>query len=110
MNWFKNLRVGAKLGWAFAAVIAVTITVGIVAMWDFQQLRSVSQELVSDWLPSVQHLSEIKADTLQARKQIVVQIVCHTNRPNHCLSLTNCTLQHPHPSTRNPVASTHSTF
>jgi methyl-accepting chemotaxis protein len=67
MKFFSNLRLAVKLGSAFAAVLALTAIVGIVAIWQLAQVNDTAMKLSSHWMPGIQVIEDIKAQVQRIR-------------------------------------------
>jgi len=59
----SNLRIGAKLGAAFAAIVVMTMALGVFAWSQLSAINSNVVDLATNWLPSIQVLGEMQ-DTL----------------------------------------------
>jgi methyl-accepting chemotaxis protein len=67
MKFLTNLRLAVKLGSAFAAVLALTVIVGIVAIWQLAQVNDTSMKLSSHWLPGIRVIEDIKSQIARVR-------------------------------------------
>jgi methyl-accepting chemotaxis protein len=67
MKFLTNLRLSMKLGGAFAAVLALTAVVGIVAIWQLAQVNDTSMKLSSHWMPSIRVIEDIKSQIARIR-------------------------------------------
>ena len=59
----SDLRIGAKLGAAFATIVVMTMALGIFAWSQLGAINNNVVDLASNWLPSIRVLGEIQ-DTL----------------------------------------------
>ena len=67
MQWFKNLRLASKLALSFSAVVLLTVTMGLFALLQLGTLRSKSDEVTGNWLPSVRLTSALNTNTSDFR-------------------------------------------
>jgi methyl-accepting chemotaxis protein len=56
MNWFKNLKITAKLALSFGVLLAILAGVGTVAIMRLGAVAAKSHEIARNWLPSVEYL------------------------------------------------------
>ena len=68
MKLFTNLKIGAKLGLAFATIEALLVVLGVLAMTQLAKVHGSTVEIATDWLPSVRTLGELKDDALNVRR------------------------------------------
>jgi len=59
MNWFKNLKITAKLAVSFGVLLVIMAGVGVLAIFRLGMVAHHSQEIVNNWLPSVEYLNAI---------------------------------------------------
>jgi methyl-accepting chemotaxis protein len=59
MNWFKNLKITAKLALSFGVLLAIMAGVGTVAIMRLGAVAAKSHEIARNWLPSVEYLNEM---------------------------------------------------
>ncbi|WP_343585544.1 methyl-accepting chemotaxis protein [Herbaspirillum sp.] len=67
MNWFHNLNIAKKLALSFAAVIALTVLLGLFAVIQLKEVNKASSEIVSRWLPSIEAAREIQGSLPRMR-------------------------------------------
>lgn len=67
MKFFSRMGLAAKLGFVFAAMIALTAIVGGVAMWQLAQVNDTSKKLSSHWMPSIRVVEDIKSQIARIR-------------------------------------------
>jgi len=67
MKFLTNLRLAVKLGTAFAVVLALTVIVGIVAIWQLAQVNDTSMKLSSHWVPGIRVIEDIKSQLARIR-------------------------------------------
>jgi methyl-accepting chemotaxis protein len=65
---FSDLKLGTKLGAAFSIVILLTVCVGTFAIQQMGRLNRSTEEIATDWLPSVQTLGLVRATLNQLRR------------------------------------------
>jgi methyl-accepting chemotaxis protein len=67
MKWLHDLRLSTKLGLAFAAVLALTVFVGVFSIVKLAQVNNTADELSSRWMPSMRVIQDIKAQIARVR-------------------------------------------
>jgi len=64
---FSNLRIGAKLGLAFAAMVLLNVLLGVLAIVQMGQINDDTRDVATNWLPSVQALGDMRATANRLR-------------------------------------------
>ncbi|MEJ0039082.1 MAG: methyl-accepting chemotaxis protein [Gammaproteobacteria bacterium] len=59
MQWFNNLRLTGKLMASFAAVLAITCGLGVLAIVRLSDVAATSQSITDDYMPSLDRLGAI---------------------------------------------------
>jgi methyl-accepting chemotaxis protein len=67
MKTSSGLSLAGKLGSTFAAVIALAVIVGTVAIWQLAQVNDTSMNLSSHWMPSIRVIEDIKSQIARIR-------------------------------------------
>ena len=67
MNWLQRLKLSTKLGLAFAAVLALTVGVGVFSILKLAQVNATAGELSSRWMPSMRAVQDIKSQIARVR-------------------------------------------
>ena len=67
MAWITNMRVGAKLALAFLIVVLLSIALGSLSLMQLNNLNGNTQNIATNWLPSVRELAGIRASLLEFR-------------------------------------------
>jgi methyl-accepting chemotaxis protein len=67
MNWLQRLKLSTKLGLAFAAVLALTVGVGVFSIVKLAQVNATAGELSSRWMPSMRAVQDIKSQIARVR-------------------------------------------
>jgi CHASE3 domain sensor protein len=65
----KSMKLGTKLGLAFALLVLLTVAVGVFALSRLSSVNARTQELAENRLPSVKALGELQAAANQLRRQ-----------------------------------------
>jgi methyl-accepting chemotaxis protein len=60
MKWFIDLKIAKKLLLSFACVLILTGITGIFAIVQLGKVSSASNELATNWLPTIQNLGQMK--------------------------------------------------
>src|ERR1700751_4495636 len=68
MGWFRNLKIGAKLGVGFGAVLILVVLLGMLAMLQLSKVNASTTDLATNWLPSVQTLGTLQSDASSLRR------------------------------------------
>jgi methyl-accepting chemotaxis protein len=68
MNALGNLKIGKKLGLGFGSVLLLTVTLGVVSLAQISKVNGSTVEIATNWLPSVQALGKLAADTSAFRR------------------------------------------
>ncbi|MCB1191551.1 MAG: MCP four helix bundle domain-containing protein [Leptospiraceae bacterium] len=67
MKWFKNLKIGVKVVFAFTIVLVLIILMGAFSIYQLNALYLVAKEINSNWLPSVRVISNMNTITSDIR-------------------------------------------
>ncbi|MBB3214267.1 methyl-accepting chemotaxis protein [Herbaspirillum sp. Sphag1AN] len=67
MRWFYNLKIARKLFLSFSIILVVVAGLGGFALLQLQQVNAASSKIVTDWLPSIRTLSQIKLTLARSR-------------------------------------------
>ncbi|WP_345061502.1 methyl-accepting chemotaxis protein, partial [Acidovorax lacteus] len=66
--YLSNLRIGAKLGFGFLAVVLLTFVVGIAALLQMDRMQGESENITQNLLPSVGLTAELRIDANRIRR------------------------------------------
>ncbi|NVD70834.1 methyl-accepting chemotaxis protein [Duganella sp. BJB488] len=75
MKWFNSLRLGQKLGLAFSAVLALTVLVGVLSVWELAQVNNTSKRFSARWMPSIRVIEDIKSQIARIRTRELQYII-----------------------------------
>ncbi|MFJ3055193.1 methyl-accepting chemotaxis protein [Herbaspirillum sp. NPDC087042] len=67
MNWFNNLKIAKKLILSFAAVIVLTVILGLFAIRELKMVNQASTDIASNWLPSIKAAQVLQASLPRMR-------------------------------------------
>ncbi|HEX8702096.1 MAG TPA: methyl-accepting chemotaxis protein, partial [Myxococcaceae bacterium] len=67
MIWFQNLRIASKVFITFLGLLALAVFLGAFALAQMADVRMASQQISSNWLPSVEALADLKERTADFR-------------------------------------------
>ena len=67
MNWLREFRLATKLALAFAAVLVLTVGVGIFSIVQLATVRTTAAELSSRWMPSMRVVQDLKSQIARVR-------------------------------------------
>ena len=65
---FSNLKLGTKLGAAFFALVLLSIAVGGFAVAQLAKINASTEEIASNWLPSIKVLGQMRVTVNQFRR------------------------------------------
>ncbi|MRV71097.1 HAMP domain-containing protein [Duganella sp. FT92W] len=68
MKWFYNLRIARKLNITFGIVQVLTLFLGVNALMAMGRMHAASDDLATDWMPSVQGAMAIRIDVGEFRR------------------------------------------
>src|SRR5450830_1771721 len=68
MNTLRQLKIGARLGLAFATVLLLLTLLGAFGMYQTSQANFYAKDLGTNWLPSVKVLGDIRATLNEVRR------------------------------------------
>jgi methyl-accepting chemotaxis protein len=75
MNWFNRLRLASKLGITFAAVLALTLLVGVISIRELAKVNDTSLRLSSHWMPGIRVIEDIKSEIARIRTRELQYII-----------------------------------
>ncbi|WP_198117115.1 methyl-accepting chemotaxis protein [Massilia rhizosphaerae] len=75
MNWFNRLRLASKLGITFAAVLALTLLVGVISIRELAKVNDTSLRLSSHWMPGIRVIEDIKSQVARIRTRELQYII-----------------------------------
>ena len=67
MKWLHDLKLATKLALAFAAVLVLTVGVGIFSIVQLATVRTTASELSTRWMPSMRVVQDLKAQIARVR-------------------------------------------
>jgi len=68
MAWFRNLKIGNKLGLGFATVLAVTVVLGVFSIQQLSKVNMSTVDIATTWLPSARALGELRYEVSVVRR------------------------------------------
>jgi methyl-accepting chemotaxis protein len=84
MNWFYNLRIARKLNITFAIVLFFIGGLGVFSVTQLAALNHNTNELATNWLPSVRTLSQM-ALTMSRARSFDLQHLLTTQNQEHAI-------------------------
>jgi methyl-accepting chemotaxis protein len=67
---FAKMKLSLKIGSSFGLVIALTASIGSVAVWQMKSVQVMSEKMGREYLPEVRLATEIERNSLQAMLKI----------------------------------------
>src|SRR5450830_1235419 len=67
MNYFRNMKLSAKLMLSFLCVLLLTAVLGALSLLQITRVYQVSADLNSRWTPATRLLLEIRSDLARFR-------------------------------------------
>ncbi|MFT3814620.1 MAG: methyl-accepting chemotaxis protein [Acidovorax sp.] len=64
---FSNLRIGVKLGWAFTAVVLLSVLLGALSVVQLGRMHANTEDVSGNWLPSIEVLGNMRATANRLR-------------------------------------------
>ena len=74
MMWFQNLTIARKLALAFSITTLMTLALGIFALLRLDAANAQLKDLSENWMPSVQHLGEMRSQLGEYRTYEISQL------------------------------------
>ncbi|HYG05095.1 MAG TPA: MCP four helix bundle domain-containing protein, partial [Stenotrophomonas sp.] len=74
MKWFQNLTIARKLALAFSITTLMTLALGVFALTRLSTGNTQLQDLSGNWMPSVQHLGEMRSQLGEYRTFEISQL------------------------------------
>jgi methyl-accepting chemotaxis protein len=68
MQSFRNLKIGMKLIVAMLTVVAMTVCLGVFAVYQLSRVNDVTTDITTNWLPKVQLLGRLTQDINLVRR------------------------------------------
>ncbi len=68
MTFFRNLRIGKKLGIGFGLVLTLMAALGVFSLLQLSKMQRAASDLGTNWLPSVQNISAVRLDAASIRR------------------------------------------
>jgi methyl-accepting chemotaxis protein len=94
MNWFNNLKISKKLIISFSAVLVLMIVLGLLSIKQIHDVKACSDELATDWMPSIGILGKINDECGTYRRYEMRYIIANTEEEkNSAQSQMNATLE-----------------
>jgi methyl-accepting chemotaxis protein len=73
----STLRLSTQLAWAFATVIAIALTIGAVGMLELSRVNHDTDDIATNWLPSVEALGKVEASAGKIRRIELMEPLSH---------------------------------
>ena len=80
---FSNTKISVKLSGAFLIMVLLTGVIGVFALTQLARINATTEEMASNWLPSIQYNGEIQGllnDLRQAETQHVMAVTAEEKK------------------------------
>jgi methyl-accepting chemotaxis protein len=77
MKWFSELKLATKLGASFAAVLLLSLILGVFSLHQLTLINEASTDIAQNWMPSVRAVLQMKSSLGRFRSQ-ELQLVLST--------------------------------
>ena len=81
---FSDIKISVKLGVAFAIMVALSTVMGGFALLQLARINANTEEMASNWIPSIQYLDDIQGllnAVRQAELQHVIGVTAEDKKP-----------------------------
>lgn len=81
---FSNIKIGVKLGAAFAIMVALSTVMGGFSLLQLARINANTEGMASTWIPSIQYLDDIQGllnDVRLAELQHVIGVTTEDKKP-----------------------------
>jgi methyl-accepting chemotaxis protein len=68
VQWFSKLKLATKLAISFAAVLVLTLTVGVLSIVQLARVNQTATDLGANWMPSVKTVLELRSNLARYRQ------------------------------------------
>ena len=68
MSFLSRLNIGARLGAAFSAVLALTAVVGVISIASISTVNDATAEIATNWLPATELLGDYRSAMNRVRR------------------------------------------
>ncbi|QGZ43213.1 methyl-accepting chemotaxis protein [Pseudoduganella flava] len=75
MKWLSELKLSTKLGLAFAAVLVLTVIVGLFSINQLAKVNATATDLSSRWMPAMRVIQDIKSQIARVRTRELQYII-----------------------------------
>jgi methyl-accepting chemotaxis protein len=75
MNWFSNMKIGAKLGIGYGTILSLVVVLGALSLLEMAKINANLLDIATNWLPSVQTLGELRFDAASVRRLELLYLV-----------------------------------
>jgi methyl-accepting chemotaxis protein len=69
MSWFKNLKISSKIISIVLAIMALMLLLGVIAILELSKVNGSTEEIATNWLPSVHAVDNMDATISDYRRQ-----------------------------------------
>jgi len=83
MGWFRNLKIGMKLGVGFGLEILLVLLLGVFSIVQLARVNGETVEIATNWLPSVASVDKLRFDASAARRDALNLVVASADKRAH---------------------------
>ncbi|GJJ01069.1 methyl-accepting chemotaxis protein [Duganella rhizosphaerae] len=80
MQWFYDLKISTKLIVSFGAVLLLTLVMSVSAMISGAKVSRASEDLATNWLPSVQAVMAVRVDISDLRRWELLHLLAEDEK------------------------------
>jgi methyl-accepting chemotaxis protein len=78
MKWFYNLKISKKLLISYSVVVGLMIFLGILSLMQLKDVKTCSDDLAFNWMPSIRILAKINDNVNTFRAQELEHVIMQT--------------------------------
>jgi methyl-accepting chemotaxis protein len=75
VKWFYDLKIATKLVVSFGVVLLLTLVLGVAAMVSMSRVNQASDDLATNWMPSVRMAMELRTDLGEMRRWELAHLI-----------------------------------
>ena len=68
MTWFRNLKIGKKLGLGFGTILVLVVMIGVLSLYEISRLNGDVVEIGENWMTGATYISQLRFDASKMRR------------------------------------------